>query len=420
MAIKSYFSNQTGAPVLNGTVGSLIDVLDACLVNGYNQVNVSSMTRSGSTVTVSCVTPHGYDNPTTTYWARNGVGNVCAISGADQPEYNGEWPISYVSDYIFTFDIGAATPATPATGTIITNRAGGGFTKVFSGTNRGVYRSNDPTSRRHFWQVNDIADCPNGQGARYAGWRGYEYMTGLDSGDGPFPTLVSSAGLFGIYVCKSDALDATSRHWALYTDGKLVIMAIHPNVAGNSLVVSPFSYVAGFGDLLSPVPDPYATICGGLINSSTAWNTLAVSGFHAASGGTSPHPNTGIGWNALARTFTGAKKPVFSTAMLGMGLPQYSSFGAYSYFMFPDGASNRYPLAPVMVYEPTSLNAVLRGQLPLYEGGCGVVHANREVITNVVGREGRVFQYLNAGASHNSWYGGTYIDLTGNEQGKWS
>ena len=106
MAIKAYFSNQTGAPVLNGTVGSLIDVLDACLVNGYNQVDVSSMTRSGSTVTVTCATAHGYENPLTNYWVQDGVGNVCTIAGATQTEYNGDWPISYVSDTIFTFDIG--------------------------------------------------------------------------------------------------------------------------------------------------------------------------------------------------------------------------------------------------------------------------------------------------------------------------
>ena len=63
MTVKVYFSDQAGAPVLTGQVGSLINVLDAVLVNGYNEVNVASMTRSGSTVTVTTSTAHGYENP---------------------------------------------------------------------------------------------------------------------------------------------------------------------------------------------------------------------------------------------------------------------------------------------------------------------------------------------------------------------
>lgn len=419
MAIKAYFSNQTGAPTLNGTVGSLIAVLDACLVNGYNQVNVSSMTRSGSTVTVACATAHGYENPLTNYWVQNGVGNVCTIAGATQTEYNGDWPISYVSDTVFTFDIGTATPATPATGTITTKRAAGGFSKAFSDTSRGVYRSNDLSSRRHFWQVNDIADCPNGQGARYAGWRAYENMTGIDQGDGPFPTIVA-AGTFGIYICKSSALNATSRHWSLYTDGKTVIMTFHTDQGGASLGVSSYSYVAGFGDLLSPVPDPYATICGGLSNGSSSYATAVECGFLVAAGSGAPNPNSSAGWNALARTYTGAKKPVWPTAHLGMGFFQNVSMGYSGGLMFPDGMSNRFALAQITVYETSNAGAIMRGQLPLYECGVGVVHSNREIINNVIGREGRVFQYIRAGSLNSSYVGGAYIDLTGNSQGKWS
>jgi len=35
MTIQLYSSTDSGAPILNGTVGSLINVLDACLINGY-------------------------------------------------------------------------------------------------------------------------------------------------------------------------------------------------------------------------------------------------------------------------------------------------------------------------------------------------------------------------------------------------
>lgn len=47
MAIKVFTSLQQGAPTINGVTGSLITALDAILVNGYGQVNVSSITRAG-------------------------------------------------------------------------------------------------------------------------------------------------------------------------------------------------------------------------------------------------------------------------------------------------------------------------------------------------------------------------------------
>ena len=50
MAIKVFTSQQQGAPTINGVTGSLITALDAILVNGYGQVNVSSIARSGAAV----------------------------------------------------------------------------------------------------------------------------------------------------------------------------------------------------------------------------------------------------------------------------------------------------------------------------------------------------------------------------------
>jgi hypothetical protein len=420
MTIKAYFSNQAGAPVLNGLVGSMISVLDACLVNGFNQVAVTSMVRTGSTVVVTCAAEHGYENPLTTYWVKDGVVNVCTIAGAVEADYNGDWPISYINPITFSFDIGTATPSSPATGTITTKRAAAGFSKAFSDTNRAAYRSNDITSRRHYWQVNDVADCPNGQGARYAGMRGFEKMSGIDHGENPFPTVIST-DLFGIRICKSNWLDSIDRHWSIYSDGKTVIVCIHPEqLSGNPNYISGYSYTMGFGDLLSPVPDPYATICGGLSSESSSWDRTVNCGLHVQSNGTQPNPNVSQGWNALARTFTGAAKPAFPTAQIGMSFAQNICMGYSGFLAFPDPMSNRMQLAQVQVYEKTNIGAVHRGALPLYESGVGVVHQNREIIENVVGREGRKFQYIRSGVANSSYVGGVYIDLTGNTQGKWS
>ena len=47
-----YKSGDPGAPSLSGTVGSLVALLDACLVNGYT-ASITSITRSGSVATVT-------------------------------------------------------------------------------------------------------------------------------------------------------------------------------------------------------------------------------------------------------------------------------------------------------------------------------------------------------------------------------
>jgi hypothetical protein len=415
MAIKYYHSGQSGAPTLNGTVGSLINVLDAVLVNGFNQVNVSSMTRSGSTVTVTCATSHGYGDPRTAWWNRDGVGNVCTIAGADQTEYNGDWPISYVSDTVFTFDIGAATPDTPATGTITTKRAGGGFSKVFADTNRGVYRSNDPTSRRHFLRVTDIADCPNGQGARYAGWRGYEYMRGIDDGDFPFPTIVS-VGPFGQYICKSTALDSSSRAWLILTDGKFFFLWLNPNHSGTDFTPDGYSRLFGFGDFKSTVPDAYATLISGSTSDETTPNATANCGLMYPSGHYWSSSIPSSGWTCIARRFNGQASPIFAGLITGVGEYGQPCFGYYGVLPFPNPIDSRYYLNQIKVTEGSNI----RGTLPCYQGLSGVVHSHREMIDNVVGLEGRTFMYLRASPVNTSYVGGVYIDLTGDRNGKWS
>lgn len=414
MAIKAYFSDQAGAPALTGETGSLIGVLDACLVNGYNQVNVVTMTRNGSIVTVTCASPHGYEDPAACYWVKNGVVNVAAIRGAAEADYNGDWPVIYESPTVFKFDIGTATPSSPATGTIVTKRAAAGFGKPFTDTGIAVYRSNAINGRRFYWQVIDDGSCPNGTGGVYAGWRGYESMTSATTGTGPFPSLAQVP--WGQYVAKSASSDSTPRRWVLYSDGKTVFVVIHKAVT-SSAEVSIYSSIFGFGDLLTLSPDPYAVFCTGDSVTSYGYDSMTQAGLLTPSGRSCPNPcDPSIG-TAIARTYGGAQSPVFSAAILGMGYPQNYCIGSDATLMYPDPLSGAYFLSPIMLFEP-SQQAVLRGMLPLYEGASGIVHRDREIIGNIVGREGRSFQFIRAG-NHSGYTGGAYIDLTG-VNGTWS
>jgi hypothetical protein len=84
--------------IRQGDPGGTITVSRAAL-------SITSMTRSGTTATVTA-TGHGYVTGQTVY-----------ISGAVQPEYNGNHVIAVTGANTFTFSV-AATPASPATGTI--------------------------------------------------------------------------------------------------------------------------------------------------------------------------------------------------------------------------------------------------------------------------------------------------------------
>lgn len=80
----------------------------------------TTLTRSGSTATAAA-TAHGYKN-----------GDKITIAGANETEYNGEFVISNVSANAFDYTV-TGTPATPATGTITSQRSlgGGGTDKVY-------------------------------------------------------------------------------------------------------------------------------------------------------------------------------------------------------------------------------------------------------------------------------------------------
>jgi hypothetical protein len=75
-----------------------------------SDVAVSSITRAGSTATVTTAAPHG-----------EVVGQIINLRGATQTEYNGDFAVGTVpTSTTFTITV-SGTPATPATGTITLN-----------------------------------------------------------------------------------------------------------------------------------------------------------------------------------------------------------------------------------------------------------------------------------------------------------
>ncbi len=238
--VKFFESTQSGAPSLTGSAGSLITVLDACLVNGYGSVTLDSLVISGNVATGTKSTGHGFA-------MYGSAGPVIQISGATLAGLNGEWRIASIPNaQTLTFNTSGISNQT-ATGTIAAKRAPAGWEKAFSGTNKAVYRALSGT--RFYLRIDDTA----GALARVVA---YEEMTGVDTGTNPFPTNSQVSG--GHYFSK-----LTPFWWKLFCDHKTLYLFAHhhnPGWDGNEFAFNDI----GFGDFNSfKTADAYAAVLTG-------------------------------------------------------------------------------------------------------------------------------------------------------------
>jgi len=245
-SVRYYDSTMAGAPSLSGTAGALIGVLDSCLVDGFGSVTVDSLVVASNVATATVSAGHQFAMVGNT-------GPVIRIAGASPSGLNGDWRISVTSATTFTFSTTGIGDQT-ATGTITAKRAPAGFSKAFSGTNKAAYRADDVQSTRLYLRVDDT-------GTTNARVRGYEAMSDVDTGTGPFPTDAQQSG--GSYLYKSGASSSDVRKWMLYSDGRIVYFFCDAdaNARYNGGVV--------FGDIASYAPgDAYHYVLIGADNNN--------------------------------------------------------------------------------------------------------------------------------------------------------
>lgn len=203
-SVKYFHSAMPGAPVLSGTAGALIAILDACLVNGFGLKTVDSLVVSNNVATLTIASGHSAE-----------IGSVILVAGATPAALNGEQKITAVTGTSASFATSDITNQT-ATGTISMKIAPVGWAKAFSGTNLAAYKPSDPTATGALLRVDDT-------GTKTARVVGYETMTDINTGTGPFPTAAQRTG--GSYWTKSNAADATARGWMIAADSKFIYFA---------------------------------------------------------------------------------------------------------------------------------------------------------------------------------------------------
>ena len=151
----------------------MIDVLDACLVNGFGSQSVATLTASGTTVTATFGSAHNLMQY-----------QVTKIAGVNQPEFNGEHRILTVPDAnTITFELAAVPSVTTATGTITCSLPPIGWLKPFSGTGKAAYRSSNTllASRPYLRVVDALDPAYTSTYAKYAKVGIVEDMTDIDT-----------------------------------------------------------------------------------------------------------------------------------------------------------------------------------------------------------------------------------------------
>lgn len=391
MAIKIFKNTDAGAPTLNGMVGSLITVLDAVLVNGYNSISVTSIERVSATATVTTSVPHGFS-----------TGDSVMISGAVQTDYNVDAVVTVIDSTRFSYAV-ANSPATPATGTLTCKRSPAGFTKTFSGANKATYRANDPSSVRHTLRILDDGLSSGGGGEARA--FAFEVMNDTDSGTGPYPTTAQSSN--GYYWRKSSTNDSTARPWLIITDGRTLYyfcdyaVSVAGGMTNNGTVFS-----GAFGDILPYKPgDAYASILTGC---ATANTTNPPSGLFSANTAITSPTSFSSSSIAIARDFTGVPGAryvgLYGSGLSGGGTGYSAAIG------YPHLIDSGFYMTPILVTQGSP--SLIRGRLPgCYEPLHGRCFNNIDTITNVQGMPGKTFMMV---YGHNNSYGCVMmIDITG-------
>lgn len=190
--VKFFRSTDNGAPELSGSVGALIDIFDACLIDGYGSQTVTSATHVDDVVTIVTPIAHGLKP-----YSRQ------LIAGANESGYNGEFVVDIIDAYTFFYTT-SGIASSPATGTITTKTDSAGWTKPYSGTNLAAYRQG--AGNQHYMKITDTSTIT-------ARWLGYESMTSISAGTGDFPTNAQESG--GMYIQKSNVANTDRREWIM-------------------------------------------------------------------------------------------------------------------------------------------------------------------------------------------------------------
>lgn len=384
--VKYFHSDLPGAPTLNGVAGSLIAVLDACLVDGFGLKSADSVVVSGGIATATFSTGHSFEPDV-----------IALVAGATPAGLNGEKRVLTTSTNTITFDATDIADGT-ATGTITVKVAPAGWDKAFSDGQVAVYRSTDAAGTRFYLRVDD-------SGANNARVVGYEEMTGASTGTGPFPTNAQVSG--GGYWAKANNTSALARTWTICADSRSFSYFVN-SVAGSG---GASGSVWSFGDFesVSSADLFNCHLSCALAPSHTSTGTPQDSNdfLHVASSG---------GGVYVARSITGitgAIRPTLAASGLAYGSGATSGRGDGVTATYLKPGDDIFTVRKVLIEAGVGVRGVLRGEFYTPQN-CHASLSRHQKLNGGGEMSGRKLLTLKCGGTAwtSSW-GAMFLDITG-------
>jgi hypothetical protein len=334
--IHYFQSSQTGAPQLTGLAGSMIAILNACLINGFNLRTLTGITRDGNVATVTADGGHGYREQ-----------DIVLIAGANQAAYNGPKRIRAVSTNSFQFDV-EGEPQSPATGSLSAKIAPLDWEQPFAAADKAVYRSRDPSAASIQLRIDETplaGDVNYGRGTLSCLAQMWESLTDIDNGIGKTET----------FWRKSNRASGDARPWLLIGDSKRFWLCVSwSEYYLHHYMPYYFGHFSSFkaGDAYNYLLSGYTEL--GYNNHNPSDNHLldwvaAVGTAHAGNGA----------WMPRAHTQLGSSVSVIWVS--GVGYQTGVSMGM-SNIPFPNPVDNGIYVMPMLIQERTGPS--LRGRLP--------------------------------------------------------
>lgn len=356
--VKHYYGGSVSAlsmhptsPSVSVNPNSIINLLNSCLVEGFGEVNVASISIDSAGIATVTSPAHGYDKPET----------PILISGASQEAINGEWTIQSTTTNTITFNAQDSNLInTTITGVGIKLKVPPlGWSRVFndSGSSVSVYRSNDPFSRRHFLRVDDIDGVSVTNRATY--FRGYETLNStLDSGVYAYPPKSAfSRGLMlirSIYSTPGVYSQTDNISWTLVGTSKQFYLNIHTTYGNiNSNRACMF-----FGDLNSYVPGDFgaSALMGQITNiSSSGLGCFAISDY---TGQYTSRNSSGL------HTLTPQRYKFINAAIFGAAGSSIIGSSFAGSVVEPDLYSNKTILMRPILISDEANSTYIRGEMP--------------------------------------------------------
>jgi hypothetical protein len=417
--IKYFTNTMAGVPQLTNTWGCLTTMLDAVLVNGFNTLSVTSITRTGSVATVTFGSAHGFL-----------PAQVIEITGCDQPEYSGEQSVIDVpTSTTLTFTV-SGSPVTPGTGTINCKTPGLGWSIVFTGTDKRVYQA--PTGNRRMLRVdNSLAAGWTASYAKFGKVAVSDYFLDIDTPSNNYYSpydgtsiktsvasnqVLSGSGVTAIngwykwYYARGDGSAATeisaigefNRSWTVVGDNRGFYFLTELNNAGNGKTGYCFTDFISYktGDTANTVYSAFPIQAQANQNISWAVGADYSTYFNRSTDGSGKllyQGTNGTGPNTQFTFFT--LNTNSSTVVPG------TSTG----ITYPNGPDNSAILFPVWICQTS--NADVRGVMPgmLWLLNANSPYTNNEIITV----DGKRMLVVSMGFGGNGAVSRIVFDLTG-------